>query len=224
LTLNRQLVEVGGMATAAPPEAIQTGSMLAVVRRWQAGDYQRSVVTQGRRLPVGWDPTAERGSAGYDLVLATPKTLSALAWFLVQQRPEVTEAINRAHGQATDAVAVELAVVVGAHAPTVVDHCYDSARQPWLHSHLLFGALWATDDGFRPLDAGLVAEQASLHIWGYHLLLRREVNELIRELDLGWALAADDGSCEVLGLPTRVLAAVEEPCRPLAEIAACRPE
>jgi hypothetical protein len=116
------------MATAATTETTPTGSMLAVVRRWQAGDYQQAAATQVRRLPVGWDPTAQRGTAGYDLVLATPRTLSALAWFLVQQRPEVTDAINRGHAQATDAVAVELAVAVGAHPPTVVDHCYDSAR------------------------------------------------------------------------------------------------
>jgi len=198
--------------------------MLAVVRRWQAGDYQRAAATQGRRLPVGWDPTAERGTAGYDLVLATPRTLTALSWFLVEQRPEVTEAINRAHAEATQAVAVEFGVVVGAHAPAYIDHGYDSARQPWLHTHLVYGGLAATDDGFKPLAAPLVQDQASLHIWGYHLLLRREVNELIRELDLAWALPAEDGSCELLGLPTRVLAAVEEPCRPLAEIAACRLE
>ena len=212
------------MATAAATEAIPTGSLLAVVRRWQAGDYERAAATLGRRLPVGWDPTAERGSVGYDLVLATPRTLSALAWFLVEQRPQVTEAVHRAHARATEAVAVELAVVAGAHAPTLVDHGYDSARQPWLHTHLLYGALAATDDGFTPLSRALVAEQASLHIWGYQLLLRREVNQLVRELDLGWALPAADGCCEVLGLPTRVLQAVEQPCQPLAEIAACRLE
>jgi hypothetical protein len=212
------------MATAATTEAIPTGSMLGVVRRWQAGDYQRAAATLGRRLPVGWDPTAERGTAGYDLVLATPRTLSALGWFLLQQRPEVTDAIYRAHAEATGAVAVELAVAVGAHGPTFVDHCYDSQRQPWLHTHLLYGALWATDAGFQPLSGSLVAEQAALHIWGYHLLLRRGVNELVRELDLGWALAAEDGACEIVGLPTRVLAAVEAPCRPLSEIGACRLE
>jgi hypothetical protein len=226
LTLKHQRVEVevDGMATAATTQTTPTGSMLAAVRRWQASDYQQAAATQGHRLPVGWDPTAERGTAGYDLVLATPKTLSALAWFLVQQRPEVTEAINRAHAQATDAVAVELAMAVGAHPPTVVDHCYDSERQPWLHSHLLYGALQATDDGFKPLSGSLVSEQAGLHIWGYHLLLRRAVTDLVRELDLGWALAAEDGACEVLGLPSRVLATVEGPCRPLGEIAACRLE
>jgi hypothetical protein len=212
------------MTTAATTETIPTGSMLGVVRRWQAGDYQRATATLGRRLPVGWDPTAERGTAGYDLVLATPRTLSALGWFLLQQRPEVTDAIYRAHAEATGAVAVELGVAVGAHGPTFVDHCYDSERQPWLHTHLLYGALWATDEGFQPLSGLLVAEQAALHIWGYHLLLRRSVNELVRELDLGWALAAEDGACEVLGLPTRVLAAVEAPCRPLGEIGACRLE
>jgi hypothetical protein len=217
-------VEVSGVATLTTTEAIATGSMLAVVRHWQAGDYQRAAATLGRRLPVGWDPTAERGTAGYDLVLASPRTLTALGWFLVQQRPEVTDAINRAHAKATDAVAVELAVAVGAHPPTVIDHCHDSARQPWLHAHLLYGALAATDDGFRPLSGSLVAEQATLHIWGYHLLLRSAVTELILDLDLRWALAAEDGACEILGLPSRVLQAVEQPCRPLSEIGACRLE
>jgi hypothetical protein len=198
--------------------------MLAVVRRWQAGDYRRAAATQGRRLPVAWDPTASRSPAGYDLVLATPRTLSALAWFLVEQRPEVTEALNRAHAEATGAVAVEFGVAVGAHAPTFVDHCYDSERQPWLHAHLLYGALVATDEGFQPLNGSLVAEQAALHIWGYHLLLRRAVTELVRELDLAWAPQAEDGACEVLALPTRVLQAMEAPCRPLGEIAACRLE
>jgi hypothetical protein len=212
------------MAAAAPTKTIPTGSMLAVVRRWQAGDYRGAAATLGRRLPVGWDPTAERGTAGYDLVLATPRTLTALGWFLVQQRPEGTDAINRAHAHATDAIAVELAVAVGAHPPTVIDHCYDSARQPWLHSHLLFGALVATDDGFQPLSGSLVADYAALHLWGYHLLLRRGVNDLVRELDLGWALPAEDGSCEVTGLPSRVLQAIEQPCRPLGEIVACRLE
>jgi hypothetical protein len=222
LTLARQLVEeVDGMATTATPQVTSIGSMLGVVRRWQAGDYERAVATLGRRLPVGWDPTAERGSAGYDLVLATPRTLTALSWFLVEQRPQVAEAINGAHGQASAAVAVEFAVAVGAHAPTFVDHGYDSAGQPWLHTHLVYGGLAATDAGFRPLPAVLVAEQASRHIWGYQLLLRRAVNELVRDLDLGWALPAADGSCEVTGLPARVLQAVEEPCRPLSEIDAC---
>jgi hypothetical protein len=121
-------------------------------------------------------------------------------------------------------VAVEFAVAVGAHAPTLVDHGFDSAGQPWLHTHLLYGALAATDDGWRPLTVPLVGEQAARHIWGYQLLLRRAVNDLVRELDLGWAPPAADGSCEVLGLPTRVLQAVEAPCRPLGEIGACRLE
>jgi hypothetical protein len=209
------------MATTAPPHMTPTGSTLAVVRRWQAGDYERAVATVGRRLPVGWDPTAERGSVGFDLVVATPRTLTALSWFLVEQRSQVAEAINGAHGQASAAVAVELAVALGAHAPTFVDHGYDSAGQPWLHTHLVYGALTATDAGFRPLPTPLVAEQASRHIWGYQLLLRRAVNDLVRELDLGWALPATDGSCEVNGLPARVLQAVEQPCRPLGEIDSC---
>ena len=44
---------------------------------------------------------------------------------------------------------------------------------------------------------------------------------LVLALGLGWAAPAADGSCEVTGLPTRVLQSIEEPCRPLSEIGAC---
>jgi hypothetical protein len=48
------------------------------------------------------------------------------------------------------------------------------------------------------------------------------VTELVgAELGLGWSSPAVDGSCEVTGLPARVLQSIEEPCRPLSEIRAC---
>jgi hypothetical protein len=76
--------------------------------------------------------------------------------------------------------------------------------------------------GFVPLDPVRVAEQAERHIFGYQLLVRRAVTELVGdELGLGWAAPAADGSCEVTGLPARALQVVESPCRPLGEIAAC---
>jgi hypothetical protein len=74
------------------------------------------------------------------------------------------------------------------------------------------------------LDVQRVEEQADLHIFGYHLLVRQAVTELVPELGLGWAPPANDGSCEVTGLPARVLHAVDQPCQPLSEIAACRLE
>jgi hypothetical protein len=117
-------------------------------------------------------------------------------------------------------VAVEFAAATGAEAPSLLGHGFDSARQPWLHTHLVYGALAvAGDDGFVPLDPERLEEQADLHIFGYHLLVRQAVTELVRELGLGWAPPAADGSCEVTGLPTRVLQAIEAPCRPLSEIA-----
>ena len=58
--------------------------------------------------------------------------------------------------------------------------------------------------------------------FGYHLLVRRAVTELVgADLGLGWAPPATDGSCEAAGLPTRALAAIQQPCWPLTEIAAC---
>jgi hypothetical protein len=216
--------EVGAMTLTAPTTA--TGSTLVTVDRSRAGDYQRSLATLGHRLPLGWDAAGWRSRvAGYDLVLATPRTLSALGWFLMDgQNPQLGRQVPQAHREAARAVAAEFAAATGAEAPSLVGHGLDSARQPWLHTHLVYGALVATDEGFQPLSGSLVAEQAALHVWGYHLLLRSAFTKLIRELDLGWAPAAEDGSCEVTGLPARVLQAIEQPCQPLSEIAACRLE
>jgi hypothetical protein len=174
---------------------------------------------------VGWDVSGERsgGVAGYDLVLAAPRTLSALAWFLpCAGQEELAEPIHQAHEEAVLGVSVEFTCAVGAESPTVVGHGYDSAGQPWSHAHLVYGALAATNHGFQPLDSVRIAQQAELHIFGYHLLVRRAVTELVgAELGLRWAAPATDGSCEVTGLPARALDEVRQPCRPLREIAAC---
>jgi hypothetical protein len=201
-----------------------TGSTLVTVDRRQADDYQRSLATLSQRLPLGWDATGwrSREAAGYDVLLATPRTLSALGWFLMGgDQPELGRRVPQAHRDAARAVAIEFAAAAGAEAPSLVGHGFDSARQPWLHTHLLYGALAATDDDFVPLDRERVEEQADLHIFGYHLLVRQAVTDLVRELGLGWAPPAHDGSCEVTGLPARVLQAIQQPCRPLSEIAAC---
>jgi hypothetical protein len=211
------------MSLTAPATAI--GSTLVTVDGGQAGDWQRALVTVGGRLPVGWDAAGERsgGVAGYDLILAAPRTLSALAWFLMSASEEaLADPILQAHHDALRAVAVEFGCATGAEAPTIVGHAYNSARQPWSHAHLVYGALAATNYGFVPLNPGRVAEQAERHIFGYQLLVRRAVTELVgAELGLGWAAPAADGSCEVTGLPARVLQSIEQPCRPLSEIGAC---
>jgi len=152
-----------------------------------------------------------------------PRTLSALAWFLLcAGQEELAEPIHQAHEEAVLGVSVEFTCAVGTESPTVVGHGYDSARQPWSHAHLVYGALAATNHGFVPLNPVRVAEQAERHIFGYHLLVRRAVTELVgAELGLGWAAPATDGSCEVIGLPARALAEIRQPCRPLSEIAAC---
>jgi hypothetical protein len=211
------------MTLTAP--ALVTGSELVTVDTYQAGDWQRVLATVGGRLPVGWDGAGERsgGVAGYDLVLAAPRTLSALAWFLpCAGQEELAEPIHQAHEEAVLGVSVEFTCAVGAESPTVVGHGYDSAGQPWSHAHLVYGALAATNHGFQPLDPVRVAEQAELHIFGYQLLVRRSVTELVgAELGLRWAAPATDGSCEVTGLPARALDEIRQPCRPLGEIAAC---
>jgi len=64
---------------------------------------------------------------------------------------------------------------------------------------------------------------AERFIFGYHLLLRRALTPMVRELGLNWERMAADGSCEVWGLTAPMLACVAEPARPLGEIHACRP-
>ena len=205
--------------------ATATGSKLVMIDRGQAGDWQRALATVGGRLPVGWDGAGERtgGVAGYDLVLAAPRTLSALAWFLLcAGEEELAEPIHQAHEDAVLGVSVEFTCAVGAESPTVVGHGFDSAGQPWSHAHLVYGALAATNHGFQPLDPARMADQAERHIFGYHLLVRRAVTDLVgAELGLGWAAPAPDGSCAVTGLPARALAVIKQPCRPLGEISAC---
>ena len=211
------------MTLAAPVMA--TGSTLVMVDRHLAGDWQRALASLGRRLPVGWDASGERigGVAGYDLILAVPRTLSALAWFLLcAGEEELAEPIHQAHEDTVLGVSVEFTCAVGGESPTVIGHGFDSAGQPWSHAHLVYGALAATNQGFVPLDPVLVAEQAERHIFGYQLLVRRAVTKLVgAELGLGWAAPAADGSCEVTGLPAQALQVIEEPCRPLSEIGAC---
>jgi hypothetical protein len=149
--------------------------------------------------------------------------LSALAWLLMSAGEEaLADPILQAHHDALTAVAVEFGCAIGAEAPSMVGHGYDSAGQPWSHAHLVYGALIATNQGLVPLHPVLVAEQAERHIFGYQLLVRRAVTELVGvELGLGWAAPAPDGSCEVTGLPVRALQLIEEPCRPLGEIGVC---
>src|SRR4029450_7679381 len=88
LTLKHQQPcgEASVMALTAPATAI--GSPLVTVAPDEAGDWQQALAGLGRRLPVGWDAAGERsgGVAGYDLALAVPRTLSAVAWFLLCRR------------------------------------------------------------------------------------------------------------------------------------------
>jgi hypothetical protein len=133
--------------------ATAIGSTLVTVDRDQAGDWQQALEGLGRRLPVGWDAAGERsgGVAGYDLVLAVPRTLSALAWFLMSaDQDHLADPILQAHHDALTAVEVEFGCAIGAEAPGMVGHAYDSAGQPWSHAHLVFGALAATNQGLRP--------------------------------------------------------------------------
>jgi hypothetical protein len=208
-----------------------TGSELIVISRWQARAWEQamgSAAQDRQQPPSGWDRHARSGVVGYDLVLATPKTLSALALAMVREDREVARAIVGAHHQAVVEVAHQLAVAAVAEAPVLVGHELDSAGQPWLHTHVIYGALAragrADPDGWLVVGQSRLERLARTLVWGYHLLVRHQLTDLLVELGLTWTLPAADGSCEVGGLSAGELAAIAEPARPLGEISACRDE
>jgi hypothetical protein len=145
---------------------------------------------------------------------------------MVREDREVTRTIVGAHHQAMGEVAHQLAVAAVAEAPVLVGHELDSQGQPWLHTHVIYGALAragkADPGGWLVVDGGGMERLAQTLIWGYHLLVRHQLTDLLAELELNWSLPAADGSCEVLGLSAGELATIAEPARPLGEISACR--
>ncbi len=183
-----------------PAPAMVTGSDLVTINRWQAHAYEQAVTVAYRPdqpPPVGgWNPAGEHGApVGYDLVLATPRTLSALGWCFFSTDRGVSDEIMRADHRAVQDVAVEFSVTP------------QREREVW-----------------APLDAVTVVGMAERLIFGYHLLLRRSVSATLRELGLNWQQMAQDGTCEVWGLTAPMLACLGRPARRLGEIHACQVE
>jgi hypothetical protein len=160
----------------APATAIMTGSELVTIDRWQARAYEQAITAAyhpDNPPPLhGWNPTGEGGgSVGYDLVLATPRTLSAVGWCFFSTDRGVSDDIMRANHQAAQDVAVKFSVAIGSETPVMVSHLFDSAGQPWLHVHVVCGALarperpgWSgpqrQDEVWLPLDPATVARMA----------------------------------------------------------------
>ena len=224
----------------APAPAMVTGSELMTINRWQARAWEQAISAAYHpdQPPTagGWNPAGQHGGpVGYDLVLATPRTLSALGWCFFSTDRGVSDEIMRADRRAVQDVAVEFSVTIGSEVPVLVAHQFDSEGQPWLHTHVIVGALarperpgWTGPQREREvwarLDPVRVAGMAERLIFGYHLLVRRAVSPTLRELGLNWQQMAQDGSCEVWGMTAPMLACVARPARRLGEIHACQVE
>jgi hypothetical protein len=213
----------------APAAALVTGSELVPITRWQARAYEQVIASEAQdhqQPPYGWDRSARCGVVGYDLVLATARTLNALALAMLREGREATRAIVSAHHRAMGEVAHQLAMAAVAEIPVLVGHDLDSVGQPWLHTHVIYGALARAGHqdpgGWLVVDRARVEALAPVLTWGYHLLVRHQLTELLHGLGLDWSLPAADGSCEVLGLSEAELAVVGEPARLLGEISWCR--
>jgi hypothetical protein len=233
-------VAVGTRDPEASAPAMAPGSELVRINRWQVRGYEHAISAAYHPEPApevrGWNPTGEHGApVGYDLVLATPRTLSALGWCFFDTDRGVSDEIMRADHRAVQDVAVEFSVTIGSEVPVLVAHQFDSVGQPWLHTHVIVGALarperpgWTGPQRERevwmPLDEVTVAGMAERLIFGYHLLVRRSVSPTLRELGLNWQQMAPDGACEVWGLTAPMRACVSRPAWPLGEIHACQVE
>jgi len=101
-----------------PASAMVTGSELMVVTRWQARAWEQVIASTSAKdpaPPLGWNPDGAHGApVGYDLVLATPRTLSALSWCMFGADRGLSDEIYEAHASAAQSAAVEFSTVVGA--------------------------------------------------------------------------------------------------------------
>ncbi len=218
---------------------VQSG--LLVIDSSHAHDYAAVLTAFGHQLPAGWNPRTEHGGAvGWDLVLVRPRTLSVLSEALSNQfLAEVKQlrrgrgdlaAANRllgahqvlttAHHRTVELVAGRFAKAAHIPPPKLVDHPLDSARQPLLHTHAVFGAL--SEGGRRPLrDPDRLGGLARRAVVDYHRRLRAGLAVLLARWH-AWGPVGADGKAELVSLPAGLVATRSaRPIRPLGEIAAC---
>ncbi len=217
-------------------DTVAVGSALLAIDRRRARDYARVMAGAGRP-PNGWNPAGEHGApTGWDLVLVAPRTLSVLLYELIGQalaelerghggvaRANVLfdhhQQLAHAHHQAVELVVRQFTEQAHLASPWQSCHPLDSAHQPLLHTHLVFGAL--TEGGRRlPHDPQRLAAHADRAIRAYHRRLREQTGGVVGCYG-GWGPPSPDGAAELLGLPAALPAAHSGPCRPLSEIAAC---
>jgi hypothetical protein len=85
--------------------AMVTGSELMTINRWQARGWEQAISAAYHPdqppTAAGWNPACQHGGpVGYDLVLATPRTLSALGWCFFSTDRGVSDEIMRADRRA----------------------------------------------------------------------------------------------------------------------------
>jgi len=206
-----------------------------------AHDYATVLTAFGHQLPAGWNPPAEPGVvAGWDLVLVRPRTLSVLSEALSDQFLAEVKRLRRgrgdlgaaqrllgahqvlttAHHRTVELVAGRFAEAAHIPPPKLVDHPLDSARQPLLHTHAVFGAL-SEAGRCLPRDPDRRGALARRAVTDYHRRLRDGLAVLLAGWH-AWGPVAADGKAELVSLPAGLVATRSaRPIRPLGEVAAC---
>src|SRR6266508_948296 len=195
---------------------VQSG--LLVIDSSHAHDYAAVLTAFGHQLPAGWNPRTEHGGAvGWDLVhLRRGRGDLAAANRLLGAH----QVLTTAHHRTVELVAGRFAKAAHIPPPKLVDHPLDSARQPLLHTHAVFGAL--SEGGRRPLrDPDRLGGLARRAVVDYHRRLRAGLAVLLARWH-AWGPVGADGKAELVSLPAGLVATRSaRPIRPLGEIAAC---
>jgi hypothetical protein len=210
----------------------------------RAGEYALALAADGLELPEGWSASDPyRGLVGWDVIMVAPRSLSILrgdlvdSWFsrreyrlsveladpdTVECDPDLEqtywrqEQLAQAHVRAAKQAAGELARLLDAGAPRVLDHPLDSEGNLLQHTHLVLGA--HRRDGY-PLAPGRMEAVARWVIGGYYRRLRELTGGLCAPYR--WGRPAADGRVELVGLPEELVDAFAGRFRPLREVGAC---
>jgi len=184
-------------------------------------DCKRYARVLGEPTALALSPTRDPrrvGHVGYDLVAVAPRSVGLAHSAHRREDPDVAQMITDVHEMALAAALAALECRIGRLLARVTEHRWDTAPQPLLHAHVVFGPPVERDGRAQPVD---VADLAAG--WPSAALVYRRVleEELARQLHARWGPEDARGVREIVQVPAGVLRQWGRPARPLVEIGRC---
>ncbi len=206
-------------ATKPKPRTIRfPGSTVVRVDPERVRDYQR-LGTRPTPPPADLAHDAPPGGWDrYDVLFVAPRSVSVLSATIARRDPMVPVRVGRVHRMAMQLGLGRLAHAIGPLSPVWVEHLFDSAGQPLLHTHVLLEAAMPWQGRWRPLSEPVFRTLCREVVITYERTVRAELSRL---LGLAWEPPDPDALGEVAGLPRALLDRYSRPCRPLSDLTAC---